>query len=154
MKVLLIYATYSSGTEVASGVVGDILSKDHELTIKKLPEASPADLQNFDVIIMASPSWEHEKEQGYPHEFWLKFIEKAGEMTLPGKKFAIFGLGDTAYPKFTGAVDHLEAFVKKLGGTLLIESMRIDGFFFDQENNETKLRDWAARLDNILKTSV
>jgi flavodoxin len=75
-------------------------------------------------------------------------------MTLPGKHFAIFGLGDSAYPQFTGAVNHLEEFVKKLGGKLVIESCRIDGFFFDQENNEKKLTDWSARLDNILKTSL
>lgn len=158
MHVLIAYATNSSGTLVTSVVIAQVLKNaGHQVTHKDIREVNPLDLSHFDVIVFGSPSWDYESPEGrlegQPHEFFRKFIKNAEGVSLPEKKFAIFGLGDTAYIKFTGAVDHLEAFVKKMGGKLVIPSLRIDGFYFNQPENEKKAAMWADNLVKVINST-
>lgn len=151
MNILLIYATNSGGTFLASEIVQNTLtSHNHTVTVKNVREADLGELANFDAIIFGSPSWDYEGKQGMPHEDYLPFLEKAQGKTFAGKPFAIFGLGDRSFTYFTGAVDHLEEFVKKLQGKLIMESLRIDGFFFNQEANSKLVADWAEKLASAI----
>lgn len=170
MRVLLAFATYSSGTDLASQVVANVLTrgtrhsnpplaregdqrKKSQIVVerKDIREVSPESLSWFDLIIFASPSWRTKIGDGSPHEFFLDFMEKASDKKLPEKKFAIFGLGDSAYTRFCGAVDHLEAFAQKLGGQLLLPSLRIDGFYFNQRTHEERLTQWGGMILNKLQ---
>jgi len=147
MKVLLAYATNSSGTLVASQtIVNNLKENENEVTHRDIRSVKPETLNTFDLIIFGSPSWNYNKMEGQPHEFFTQFMEKMKDKTCEGKQFAIFGLGDSAYMYFCGAVDYLEAFVKKLDGTLLVPSLRIDGFYFNQPKNEEKLREWTKEI--------
>lgn len=98
------------------------------------------------LLFFASPSWRTRKGDGQPHEFFLDFIDQMEGKSFANKKFAVFGLGDTAYTHFCGAVDVLESFVTSLGGILVSPSLRVDGFYFDQKNNEQKLEQWVIGL--------
>lgn len=150
MNVLVAYATNSSGTLVASTIVASKLRTTHTITQKDIREVQPDALSTYDVIVFGSPSWDYKSPTGHlegqPHEFFRKFIKEAENIQLPEKKFAVFGLGDTAYINFCGAVNHLEAFVERLGGKLVTPSLRIDGFYFDQPNNEAKVAMWTDEL--------
>jgi flavodoxin I len=155
MHILVAYATNSSGTLVTSVVIATILKNaGHTIAHKDIRAVLPNELTNYDLIVFGSPSWDYNSPEGrlegQPHEFFRKFIKEADSISLPNKRFAIFGLGDTAYIKFTGAVDHLEVFVKKMGGKLIIPSLRIDGFYFNQEDNEKKAALWADELAKAL----
>lgn len=152
MNILLLYATYSGGTMVASQTVAQALSeKGHTVLSQDVHNQEPAMLDGHDVIIFASPSWEFEGKDGHPHIFYMDFISKTAGKTLPGQKCAVFGLGDTAYPNFCGAVKHLEEFATSLGGELIVESLRIDGYFFNETKNTEKLIAWAENLSAKLK---
>ena len=147
MKVLLVFATNSGGTQLASQIIAETLTKNnHQVTVKEVRESAPADFAAYDLIILASPSWDYEGLEGQPHPDYAPFMENAKGKRFAGKKFAVFGLGDSSYTYFCGAADELEKFVKELGGTLVIESLKIDGFYLDQENNSEKLRQWAQNL--------
>lgn len=151
MKTLLAYATYSSGTQTASLAVAEELTKQgHTVERKNIHDITPDELNQYDLIILASPSWLNDGKEGQPHEYFLHFIETMQGKELPGKLFAIFGLGDTAYMNFCGAVDHLEAFVKSVKGKLVIESLRIDGFYYSQAHNTDLLKSWAHKLAQAL----
>lgn len=151
MRVLLAFATYSSGTDLATNLVVDVFTKNNiKIEKKDIREVTFEDLHQANVIIFASPSWRTRKGDGQPHEFFLDFIERMEGQTLPGKLFAIVGLGDTAYTNFCGAVDVLENFVKGLQGTLIYPSLRIDGFYFNQAENEQKIKNWAHNLHSSL----
>lgn len=156
MTILVAYATNSSGTLTASKIVADLLSNaGHAVTHLDIRAVEPLHLANYDIIILGSPSWDYKaasgRLEGMPHEFFRNFIQKAHGITFPEKKFAIFGLGDTAYINFCGAADRLESFVKSLMGVLVIPSLRIDGFYFDQMNNEKRVADWTNQLVAILQ---
>lgn len=150
MKILLAYATYSSGTDLATQIVQEILQKQHNVVRKDIRTVSFNELENADVILFASPSWRTRKGDGQPHEFFLDYIDSMQGKSLPEKRFAIVGLGDSAYTHFCGAVDVLESFVSQLGGNLLIPSLRIDGFYFSQQKNEDHIRDWTHSLQSAL----
>jgi flavodoxin I len=152
MKILILFATYSYGTQTVSDAVREFLTgKGHDVLVKHINDASPKDVDGYDLTILASPSWDYEGVEGQPHEGFISFIKQSENISMQGKKFAIVGLGDSTYAHFCGAVDHLEAFVKKTNGTLVHPSLRIDKFYFNQEENLQKLNAW---LEDLQKTVV
>ena len=155
MQVLVAYATNSSGTLVSSVIVANTLIKaGHNVTHKDIRTVIPEELAQYDAIIFGSPSWDYNNQkgrlEGQPHEFFRAFMTKAENITMKDKPFAVFGLGDTAYINFCGAVDHLETFVNKMQGTLITPSLRIDGFYFNQPENEQLVGTWAQSLTKAL----
>ncbi len=153
MNILVAYATNSGGTADAANIVSTALtSGNHQVTTKMIHDVAPDDLAAFDLILFGSPSWDYQDKEGVPHEDFIAFMEKmkglpAGRQgkTLPNKNVAIFGLGDSSYTHFCGAVDHLEEFVKTLQGKLMSESLRIDGYYTHPGNQE-KVKEWAEHL--------
>lgn len=147
MKILIGYATNSSGTLVASTVLTKTLKeKGIEIIHKEIRGVKPDSLNQYDLIILGSCSWNYNKTEGMPHEYMSAFMASMNQTSLPEKPFAVFGLGDTAYMYFCGAVDHMETFVYSIHGRLVVPSLRIDGFFFDQQQNENRLREWAELI--------
>ena len=150
MQILIAYATYSSGTDLATELIQELLQKEHEVEKKDIRDVATIDLEKADFIVFASPSWRTRNGDGQPHEFFLDFIDSMQDKKLSGKRFAILGLGDSAYTNFCGAVDVLESFVSQLGGILFIPSLRIDGFYFSQQKNEDRIRIWTHSLQSSL----
>ncbi len=147
MNILILYATYSSGTEIACQTIEGILKQHNHTVTRKLVKETPFDeLSEYNLIILGSPSWDHEGREGLPHEDFIHFITLSHFPTLPHKKFAVIGLGDSTYAHFCGAVDHLENFVKHVHGELLLPSLRIDGFYFNQEKNLELIKQWTQQI--------
>ena len=147
MKVLLVFATNSGGTQLASQIIAETLTKNnHQVTVKEVREVSPADFAAADLIILASPSWDYESLEGQPHPDYRPFMEGIKDQKFAAKKFAVVGLGDSSYTYFCGAVNVLEDFIKNIGGTLLVDSIKIDGFYLDQATNSQKLDMWTQNL--------
>src|SRR3989344_489529 len=109
MKILLVYATYSSGTFTASEFIASELGKkNHNVKIQQAKDTKLTDFSGFDLIILSSPSWMSEEgKDGSPHIDFMNLIKNSEGKTFENKKFAVFGLGDEYYARFCGAVDHL-----------------------------------------------
>lgn len=148
MKILVLYATYSGGTQTAADIVATVLKTNtgSQVYVKTPTEIAPTDLANYDIVVVGSPSWDYEGKTGMPHQDFISFMEQSKSVDLTGKKAAIFGLGDSTYEHFCGAVGHLEDWLKGLKAQLCIESLKIDGFFFNQEASTENLKTWAQKL--------
>lgn len=147
MKVLIVFATNSGGTQLASDLIKETFVKNnHEARVIEIRETNIDEFVNYDLIVLASPSWDYEGLEGQPHPDYRAFMETAKGKKFAGKRFAIVGLGDSSYTYFCGAVDHLENFIKELGGVLVEPSIRIDGFYLDQTGNSQKLTDWTKTV--------
>jgi flavodoxin len=147
MKTLILYATYSGGTETAVNILADELkAKGQSVDLKNPAQTDPADLSGYDLIVFASPSWDTDGKEGQPHEDFFPFMEKTKGKLPEGKKFAVLGLGDSSYPHFCGGADVLETFVSDSKRNLSVPSLRIDGFFFNQEKHTQSIKDWAQKL--------
>lgn len=154
MNILVLFATYSSGTLTASQLVAETLtSKNHTVTHKNAGEFNLDEFNNYDLVILGSPSWFLRGKDGMPHQHFLTLIDQAPGKSFPDTCFAVFGLGDTSYAHFCGGVDHLEGFVKQLGGKLITDSLRIDSYYFDEENNAKKLTDWVETVHQKVSTT-
>lgn len=153
MKILLLYATNSGGTFQASQTVESVLAqKGHSVDLKTPLEAEPTVLASYDLVIMGSPSWDYEDKEGQPHEDFVAFMKKSEGSSFTGKKFAIFGLGDTYYTHFCGAVDIMENFVKERGGILITPSARIDGYYAKLDEHTRALTSWSETINQLLSS--
>ncbi|MEK7570457.1 MAG: flavodoxin family protein [Patescibacteria group bacterium] len=151
MNVTLIYATNSGGTQEAGKIIAEVFSAaGHTVTMKRANAASAADITSADLVILGSCSWERmegkEKLEGQLQEHMLAFTQTLLGHTYPKVRFAVYGLGDSSYTVFCGAADRLEEVVKKIQGQKVGETLRIDGFFFQENQNEAKVKQWAEQL--------
>lgn len=147
MKVLLIYATYSGSTYVAAEEVGNaITAAGNELALKNANEVNPDEVGQYDLVIMGSPSWDVQGQEGMPHDDVIKLMDTLKGRTYDNKKFAVFGLGNQTYDHFCGAVDHIEQFIKDAHGILAAESLRVDNYYTDQEMKNNQIKEWTAKV--------
>lgn len=147
MNTLIIYATNSGATEIVSQIVEEVLTgKGMTVTRKDVTQVKPEDLDAFELILLGSPSWDFDGKEGWPHEHFVPFMDALKQKVFEGKKFAVFGLGDSSYNVFCGAVDHLENLILTVKGTRICQSLRIDGFYFNQDENSQKARQWAESV--------
>ena len=150
MNILLVWATNSGTTQTVAQMITDALTAaGHTVNSKEARAATQEDFTGPEVFILGSPSWDFDGKEGYPHEDFLPLMEKLKTLTV-AKPFAVFGLGDSSYKYFCGAVDHLEELVKNMKGTLLVPSLRIDKFYSDQTGNTDKLNAWVEELKKKL----
>lgn len=150
MNILLVYATNSGTTMMTAQTISDKLtSSGHTITMKQVMDTAPEDIIAAQAVIFGSPSWDYEGKEGMPHEDYMQLMEKLQTLDMQGKSFAVFGLGDSSYTHFCGAVDHLEELVKTMKGKLVVPSLRIDKFFSDQTRHMEAITAWT---DNLQKT--
>lgn len=151
MKILLVYATNSSGTQAVSGMVADIIRQaGHAVTVKRAYESGAKDLHKFDLVILGSCTWERfegkERLEGQLQQHMYALVQQLQTKKFRKQKFAVIGLGDSSYTDFCGAAARLEKFVGDVGGTLIVPTLRIDGFYFDLNTNRQRVHDWAENL--------
>lgn len=147
MNILIVYATYSGSTMAASQYLQQVLEeKQHQVTLKTVLETQPTEFNDPDLIILASPSWDHSGEQGMPHEDYATLQQLAQGMTFAQKPFAVMGLGDSNYTYYCGAVEHLEQWIADLQGQLKIPSLKLDQYYFSEDERKAEIVAWADQL--------
>ncbi len=150
MKCTLLYGTLSGSTMTAAGVVADVLTgAGHQVDSIMVDGATKDQIKDSQLIILGSPSWEDEGKDGQPLPDMTKFLKSLTAEDLAGKKVAIFGLGDTSYQHFCGAVDVMTELLKANNATPVVEPVRIDRYY-SLPDNENKIRTWADGLAKSL----
>ena len=146
MNLLLVYATNSGSTfEVTNLLSGKLTEAGHQVTVKNVTEISHADFPKYDIVVLGSPSWDYEGQEGQPHQDFINLINNTPEGTsYAGHKFAIFGLGDSNYTHFCGAVTHLLDYVTKIQGNLICEPLKLDQYYNNMEESNQKVANWTA----------
>ncbi len=154
MNVLIIYATHSGSNYFIAQIIKRVL-ESHGLKVD-ICEAHKVDadlLRRFKCIIMGSCTWDNKKKEGQLPELFENLVDKINNQSFPQTLFGIYGAGDASYLTFCGAVDHLENLVKKIKGKKIIDSLRIDRFYEDQNKKTLLVEKWAAQIADILMLS-
>nr|WP_320014089.1 flavodoxin [uncultured Desulfobacter sp.] len=141
---LIIYGSTTGNTESVADTISTDLS-NAEYTIKKINVSDvDVDILNepFDLYLLGSSTW-GEDEIEFQEDFVSFYENMTGSLNLSGKKFAVFGCGDSDYEHFCGAVDALEERLTELGATLVCESLKIDG-----ELEESDINEWTQDVIN------
>lgn len=150
MKCLLIYGTLSGSTMTAAEVIGStIRASGHDVDVLPIENVTKELLASHGVLIIGSPSWEDQGKDGQPLPEITAFLSSLAATDLSGKKVALFGLGDVAYPHFCGAVDVMESKLKEFGVAPITASLRIDRYY-SLPDNEQKVKTWAENLAKTL----
>lgn len=142
-KILIVYGSTTGNTEMVAEQIMDHLEA-HNPVMQDVADTQSEDLEKYDAIIMGSSTWDDGLLQTDFREF-----AKNLSADLSNKKIAVFGLGDSSYPDFCEAASLLEELVAKQGGELIIESLKIDGFP-DEEENEEKIKVWSETIASKL----
>ncbi|MFH2022594.1 MAG: flavodoxin domain-containing protein [Patescibacteria group bacterium] len=148
-SILVAYATMTGNTStVAEAMVQHLVSKPAKALVKliDLAELTPADLLNYDLIILGSSTWDDGDVNQVAKEFLGRL--QADKLDISKLKFAIFGLGDSFYPNFCKAPDVLQTCIADLGGQVVGELLRLDGFPDEKALQATK--EW---VDSVLELS-
>jgi flavodoxin I len=147
MNILILFATYSGGTQTAADIVAKVLQTNgHVVAIKNPKQVKGEDILSSDLTIMCSPSWDVNGKEGQPHEDFFALMDVLKTMVFEKKQFGVLGLGDSSYPNFCGAVNILETFITQKKGILKYPSLRIDGFFYDEKKHTETIQTWANNL--------
>ena len=142
-KALIVYGSTTGNTESTAEIINDVLEeKGWDTVLKNVDETSVEELTwDYDLVLLGSSTWGDEDIE--IQEDFAEFYEKMDSVSLNGKRAAIFGCGDSSYTHFCGAVDVIGDKVEKMGGTLVCDSLKIDG---DPEDMDGEIEDWAATV--------
>lgn len=141
-KISLIYGTSGGNTQIVCEKVCEVLRATHSVVLIPAQKASQKDLLDADVIILASPTYEH----GVLEEKMERFISRIQNIDLTGKKCTVIGLGDTIYEDdyCVASAKILMQFIKDKGGELVVAPLTI--LKSPIPLLETRIKTWAEQL--------
>ncbi len=147
MNILVVYETYSGGTLAAAQFISSLLSqKGHSVTIRKANETELLEFNNYDFVILGTPSWLERKEEGQPHENFIQFMERCKDTSITPVKCAVFGLGDETYAHFARGADRVAAFLKEKGCDIVSPPFKVDSYYVNQGKHEQAVTEWITSL--------
>ena len=148
MTILIAYATNSGSTYLVAKHLSDQLKKKNlDNTLINVIELGVDDVLKYDLVFFGSNSWDFERKEGQPHHAFIQFLDQAKSVNWQGKKFAMFGCGDKTYMRFCGALDILSEFIESHDGNLVSKPLKIDRFYFNDQDETFKQVD--AWLEGI-----
>lgn len=152
-QIPVVYASNSGGTRMGAELIATHLTKaGYPADAVSASHASPVRIAKAKTIAIGSCSWLRNNpdgpQEGQLPEFMEDFMERLViQPGFRGSNVALFGFGRHEYTRFCGAVDILESMVAKHGGTLFVNSLRVDGFFTE---NEEPIGEWADELADAI----
>jgi flavodoxin I len=140
LRAIIVFGSFVGNTETLSGYVKRGLEQaGHVVVMKDVVYADAAELLDYELILLASPTYEPKMIQ----DDMIGFYEKLRELDLSGKLAAAFGPGDTAWPDFCEAVHYLDKRLREQGAQIVSEPLLIDGVV---EEHEQTAVEWGKSV--------
>lgn len=148
MKIGVFYASMSGNTEAIADIIAGVLKdQNHDVDLEDFMSVqSAAELLNYDLAFIGMYTW---GDGDYPDEC-LDMIEEIEQLDLENHPFAIFGSGDTSYPEFCGALDHLQKLIEEQGGTVVGNPLRIE--FNPEPEDEEEIKKFVSEALMLKET--
>jgi flavodoxin I len=144
MKALIVYGSLLGKTARIADLIGEALQENNiDTTVKDVRETNVFELSGYQLVILASSTW----DDGQLQFDFRPFDLNVRKNNFSGKNFAIFVLGSHKYPHPFGAATILEETVKLIQGNLIIPTLTLD---IDHDEPEDKLDEealfWAGKV--------
>lgn len=146
-KIKIVYGTGGGNTKIVCDEVTKLLTeKGHEVEMFLVKTTEPADVGEFDLLILAAPTHGH----GEMEQYMNVFLKKLESVDMKGWKCALIGLGD---PKYDDDY-HLEGirimmmFLKEKGAEIVGMPLRITKSPFQWLDNLVVR--WVEKLDELI----
>ncbi len=145
-RVILVYGSTTGNTEKLAEDIGKVLKQSGAVVVlKNVTDADAKEISDFDAVVLGCSTW----GDGELQDDFINFYRELKNISLQGKKAAVFGTGDSEmYPDtFCKAVDMIEERVKECGAEILIESLKVDGEIAPAEETAEK---WGRKIAELL----
>lgn len=145
-KIKIIYGTCGGNTELVCEKVAEILSIKNSVELKKAKITNTNEIGDYDLLILASPTYGH----GQLEPYFDKFLKKLEKEDLKGRHCAVIGLGNLKYDSDY----HLESakiitnFLEKKEANIICKPLLVSKCpipFLDKH-----VKSWAENLLNII----
>ncbi len=145
-NIKIVYGSCGGNTELVCEWVADVLSKKHNVELKKAKLTNPALLGDYDLLILASPTYGH----GQLEEYFAEFLEKLQKEDLQGRRCAVIGLGDPKYDSdyHLESVKIITEFLKEKEADMVGIPLRISKNPLSRLNKY--VNNWAKNLSNLI----
>lgn len=143
--ILILYATLTGTTrEIASELHARLTSTTEEVTFElaSVREVPIEKLATYKQIIFGNSTWDHGIPSPDGEVFLQELVTKKPD--LSGVTVAQFGVGDSAYSEFCGALPLVKSDLETCQATVYAEDFLIDGY--PNESTLKELTDWAKRF--------
>jgi flavodoxin len=165
MKILIIFATLTGNTEIVAEHISERLKSEGWMSknveqypgklgpsslVIELVEAFEVDkneLEAADLILLGASSWGDGDQNPVGEEMVIILEEEPPNLGDSGTRIGYFGLGESHYDNFCGAITKMEEkFTGGYGAEKVGETIKIDGFPDDMTLEKVDL--W---LQGVLK---
>jgi flavodoxin short chain len=142
-KSKIVYVSMTGNTEEIANLTKDELTKNGlEAEVFEATEISPADLQDADVIVLASYTY----GMGELPDEINDFYNEIPNQDFSGKTYGVIGSGDKSYDDlFCEAVKLLDEQIAKTGAKKGAENVQIE-FAPDSDEDFEKIKNFAKSL--------
>lgn len=148
-KVILVFASMTGNTEEISKLVAKGVEETGvSLTVRELPKGEASELEEYDGIILGSYTY----GDGELADEFMDFYDDMENVDLTGKVAAVFGSGDTAYPKFCEAVDILSNKLTERGAVIVQDGLKIELAPEDEEICVNFGREFGETVKEVLQS--
>lgn len=121
MKVAIIYSSVTGNTkELAKQLYRILLEKSADVSIFRIDRFHLSHLSKYDAVVIGTYTWGNGE---IPKEMW-DLYQAIELLNIKDITTAVFGTGDSFYPKFCGAVDQFRDMLylhTSLAATLKVE---------------------------------
>lgn len=148
MKILIVYGSLLGKTaRIAKNVGTELMRAGHEVVVKDVRETVVYELTGYHMNILACSTW----DEGMLQFDYREFNEKLQNHPMPGRLFAIIGLGSKHYVHYCQAATILEDTVEKIKGRIVANTLKLDIDHDEPENKMDKevavwVKDLISRL--------
>ena len=142
-NVLIVYGSTTGNTENVAESIGKILTgSGHDVTVLDVAKASPEGICNGrDCVLFGCSTW-GDDEIEFQDDF-VPFFDAFDSIGASGVKCASFGCGDSSYTYYCGAVDSINESLEKLGASVIVAGLKIDG---DPSTAKGDIEAWAHEV--------
>ncbi len=123
-KVKIIYGSGGGNTELVCEKVAEVLrGEKHEVDLLRAKLTKPSDVGDFDLLILASPTYGH----GQLETYFEKFFKGFQDANLKDRKCCSIGLGDLKYDAdyLLESVKVIEKFFEDKGANVVCKPLKI-----------------------------
>lgn len=145
--IIILYATATGMTQDVATRLQEQISRelpDHQFSLVNVRDITPSQLKEHKLILFGTSSWDHGIPCPDGEAFMHDLIKERPDLT--GVSFALFGLGDSAYEEFCGALPLIQEDLEDCGAYVDSTHFTIDGFANQKTIDE--LVAWATRFLN------
>lgn len=144
-RIGIFYGTTTGTTEEVADMIAKALNVADE-DVKNVSNASPSDVENYDLLIFGCSTWGDGDMQEDMHDF----LDGVAAMSLKGKEVALFGCGDESMTDtFCNAVGEMYDMLKSTGADFVGD---FDAAGYDFEHSKARRADGMMRglvIDNV-----